>query len=189
MSLPRSKIYLSVADYLEGERDGDIRHEYIDGQVYAMAGSGDRHNRISINLTSRLDAHLTNSRCDVFIADMKVMVDPVVFYYPDVVVTCDDPISDDYYRNEPSLVVEVLSPSTERIDRSEKLFAYRRVPSLQEYVLVSQDRFQLEIYRRQTGDVWTHEIFTNADDEIHFTSVTLTLSLQDIYRNVRFPEN
>lgn len=186
MSVPDS--YLSVTAYLEGERDGSVRHEYVDGQVYAMAGSSDRHNRISINFTSRLDAHLTTSSCDVFMADMKIMVAPVVFYYPDVVVTCDNPIPDNYYRTEPRLIVEVLSPSTERIDRNEKLFAYRRVSSLEEYVLVSQDRTLVEIYRRQTNGEWSHEIFTNQDDEILLASVNLTMNLQDIYRNVRFPD-
>lgn len=186
MSVPES--YLSVTAYLEGEKDGNVRHEYVDGQVYAMAGSSDRHNRISGNIYSRLNTHLDNSGCEPFMADMKIMVAPVVFYYPDVVVTCDDPIRDNYYRTEPRLIVEVLSPSTGRIDRNEKLFAYRRVTSLKEYVLVSQDRILVEVYRRQTDDEWSHEIYTNQDDEIHFTSVNLTMNMRDIYRNVRFPD-
>lgn len=189
MSVPKSKLYITVAEYLEGERDGTIRHEYVDGQVYAVAGSSDRHNRLSGNIYTRLLTHLDGNNCEPFMSDMKVMVDPIVFYYPDVVVTCDDPVLNSYYRAAPSLVIEVLLPSTERIDRGEKLFAYRRVPSLQEYVLVSQNSLRVEVYRRQSGDEWTHDIFTNADDEIYFASVNLTISLREIYRNVRFTEN
>lgn len=110
--------------------------------------------RIALNLASRLNDHLSSGPCEVFIAAMKVIVDPVVSYYPDVVVTRDPPDGDPYVRTQPHLIIAVVSPSTERIDRHEKACAYRRVPSLQEYVLVLQDRMQVEVYRRQSGAEW-----------------------------------
>ena len=112
-----------------------------------------------------------------------------MYYYPDVVVTCDPPGSDPYVRTQPHVVIEVVSPSTERIDRHEKLFAYRRVPSVQEYVLVLQDRMQVEVYRRQSGEEWAREIFTQPEEHVHLASVSFTLSVSDMYRNVRWSES
>jgi Uma2 family endonuclease len=117
MGLAKTLEYLSVEDYLAGERDSPTRHEYVDGQVYAMAGASDRHNRIAINFTNRLDDHLRDGPCEVFVAP--------------------------YYRRQPRLIVEVSSPGveppgTERIDRSEKLLAYKRVKSLKEYEVISK---------------------------------------------------
>jgi Uma2 family endonuclease len=189
MSWHKPQFYTSVAEYLASEKDSPVRHEYVDGQMYAMAGASDRHNRIALNLASRLNDHLNGGPCEVFIADMKVIVDPVVYYYPDVAVTCDPPGGDPYIRTQPRLIIEVVFPSTERIDRHEKLFAYRRVSSLQEYVLVLQDRMQVEVYRRQSEDEWIREIFTQPGEHVHFSSVDFTLSVNDIYRNVRWSES
>lgn len=189
MSRLKIKSYLSVADYLAGERESDVRHEYVDGQVYAMAGASDRHNRIAGNIFSRLNDHLVDDECEPFISDMKVKVDPVLYYYPDVVVTCDPPDGDRYARAAPRLIVEVLSPSTERIDRTEKLHAYKRVESLREYVLVAQDMTLIEIHRREEGGgEWTREILTKPEEHLTLASVGLTLNLSDVYRNVRFDE-
>jgi len=154
-----------------------------------MAGASDRHNRIALNLASRLNDHLNGGPCEVFIADMKVIVDPLVYYYPDVVVTCDPPGGDPYVRTQPHLIIEVVLPSTERIDRHEKLFAYRRVSSVQEYVLVLQDRMQVEVYRRQSEDEWSREIFVQPEEHVQFVSVGFTLSVSDIYRNVRWSDS
>lgn len=113
----------------------------------------------------------------------------MVYYYPDVVVTCDPPGGDPYVRTQPHLIIEVVSPSTERIDRHEKAFAYRRVPSLQEYVLVLQDRMQVEVYRRHSDVEWAREIFTQPEEQVHFVSVGLTLRVRDMYRNVRWSDS
>jgi len=188
MSVPKRIQYLSVAEYLEGEKDSPARHEYIDGQIYSMAGASDRHNRISINLTNRLDDHLGDGPCEVFMADMKVWVSETVFYYPDVVVACDGPGADPYYRRQPRLIIEVSSPGTERIDRSEKLLAYKHVKSLREYVIVSQDRIHIEVFRRQRGDRWRWEVLTELDDELRLESVGLTLTVAEVYRRVKLPQ-
>ena len=105
MSVPKRLRRVSVEEYLEGEKDARVRHEYIDGQVFAMAGASDRHNRISLNLAAKLDGHLDDGPCEVFIADMKVSVSEIVFYYPDVVVACDGPAADPYYRKQPRLII------------------------------------------------------------------------------------
>src|SRR5437868_11662416 len=162
-----------------------MRHEYVGGQAYAMAGASARHNRIALNIAGRLNDHLAGDECEAFMADMKIRVAPDLFYYPDVVVTCDKPGGDPYFRTEPRLIIEVLSPTTERTDRHEKLAAYKNCPSVQEYALISQEGMMVELHRR-LGDEWQMEIFTEAEEQFTFESIGLTMSLGDIYRNVRF---
>ena len=180
--------YISIEDYLEGEKISPVKHEYIDGFVYAMAGASDQHNRLSINLTKLLDTHLEDDPCDVFMADMKVWATETVFYYPDVVVACDGPNADPYYRKQPRLIVEVTSPSTEQIDRTEKLSAYKQIKSLKEYVIVVQDAVRIDVYRRLRGDRWQWEVLTEIKEELRLDSVGLTLSVEQIYRRVKFPK-
>lgn len=188
MSLPKERFALSVSDYLAGECDGTVRHEYVSGRAYAMAGASARHNRIAGNIFGRLNDHLDGAECEPFISDMKIRVAPDLFYYPDVVVTCDEPGGDAYFRTRPRLIVEVLSPTTERTDRHEKLLAYQNCPSVEEYALVSQDGMMVELHRRTGKEDWHTEVFTDADEQCAFASVGLTLSLKDIYRNVSFNE-
>lgn len=188
MSLPSERFSLSVAEYLAGENDGAVRHEYVGGQVYAMAGASARHNRIALNIAGRLNDHLAGDECEAFMADMKIRVAPDLFYYPDVVITCDPPGGDAYFRTEPRLIIEVLSPTTERTDRHEKLAAYKTCESVQEYALVSQQGMMIELHHRIHDNEWQTRIFTEADAQCAFESIGLTLSLADIYRNVRFDE-
>jgi len=188
MSVSRKPELLDVREYLEAEKDSRVRHEYIEGQIYAMAGASDRHNRISINLTSGLDSQLGDGPCEVFMADMKVWVSESVFYYPDVVVACDGPGADPYYRKQPRLIIEVSSPGTERIDRSEKLRAYKQIKSLKEYVIVSQESVRIEVFRRGRGDRWNWQVFTKLEEELRFESAGLTMTVADVYRRVKFPQ-
>lgn len=187
MALAKQVSYLSVEEYLKYEKDSPVKHEYVDGQLYAMAGTSATHNRIARNICNRLDAHLAEDKCEPFISDMKVYVSQTLFYYPDVFVACDDP--DPYYRRQPILIVEVISPSTERIDRHEKLTAYKGVPSLQEILLVAQDRVQIELFRRQPNGGWQTEVLTELDEEFQLLSVGLTLRVAQVYRRVQFEES
>ena len=187
MSQRKPKSHISVAEYLAGERESPVRHEYVEGEVYAMAGASDRHNRIALNIASRLNEHVADGPCEVFMSDMKIKVSPDVFYYPDVVVTCDAPGGDAYFRTEPRLIVDVISHTTERIDRHEKMVAYKSMASLEEYVLVMQDEMRVEVYRRK-GTEWEARIFTDAQEQLQLSSVSLSLSVSEIYRNVRLPE-
>lgn len=187
MSQHKPKTYIRVSDYLAGERESAVRHEYVQGEVYAFAGASDRHNRIALNIASRLNNHVGDGPCEVFMSDMKIKVSADVFYYPDVAVTCDPAGGNAYFRTEPHLIVEVISPSTERIDRHEKMVAYKSVPSLQEYVLAMQNEMRVEIYRRKDTE-WEASTFTVAEEQLQLASVALSMSVAEIYRNVRLPK-
>jgi Uma2 family endonuclease len=176
---------IDITAYLRGEREATVRHEYVDGQVYAMAGASDRHNRIAGNVFARCLQHLREGPCEPFISDMKLYIAPNLFYYPDVMVTCDTPGGDPYFRTQSVLLVEVLSPATERVDRNEKLRAYQNIPTLKEYLIISQDQALIELHRR-TMDGWFSEEYDADDDEITFDSIGLTLTVAEIYRGVPF---
>jgi Uma2 family endonuclease len=168
--------------YLLTENDNTtgLRNEFINGLVYAMAGASRDHNRVTRRLGTRLDLHLQGSRCEVFQSDMKVKVkrsNDVRFYYPDLQVSCEEE-SDRYYNEYPCLIIEVLSGSTQRVDRTEKLLAYQWLESLQEYVLLSQESPYLEIYRRRTD--WQRECFSG-EQEVILESVAIGFKVQDMY--------
>lgn len=187
MGLAKLKPYLSVEDYLTGENDGKIRHEYIYGEVYAMAGSSDRHNRISGNIFVKIFSKFSGSgKCQVFMTDMKLQADAETFYYPDIFVACDNP--DRYFRREPILIIEVLSPSTESIDKREKLKVYRQIPTLREYAIIAQDKVLVELHRKNEDGMWIKEMFNSIEENIEFQSVELNISLSEIYLGVDLQE-
>ena len=147
-AVAQSQHLISVEEYLEGERVSEIRHEYVGGKVYAMAGASDDHNRVAINIVSQLVERLRGKRCEPFGADMKLkMPGSEAFYYPDALITCDPSDSAAYFRERPTVVFEVLSPETERIDQREKRFAYSLIASLRVYIIVAQDKCELTILR------------------------------------------
>ena len=172
--------YLTEAEYLHGEQYSDIKHEYIYGDVYAMAGASRYHNIITTNIARHLGNHLEQTPCTVFSSDMKVKADGH-FFYPDVLVVCDDEQGDDYYTEKPVIIVEVLSKGTRRNDKSIKMTTYKTLPSLQEYVLIEQDFVDVEVCRRANGWVSEHYFL---GDEVTFTSLDLTLAVADIYARV-----
>jgi len=176
---------LTEADYLLGELASEIRHEYVDGEVFAMAGAGEAHNLIAGNIFAKLRGLVRGGPCRVYISDMKLRVKTwKAYYYPDVMVTCDPTDSEANYKERPSLVVEVLSPSTERTDRREKMLAYRTLPDLREYLLVATDKQHVELYRRDAQDEWQLTNINPADG-IHLESLGYDLSLNDIYEDVK----
>lgn len=186
MGLAKLKTKISVENYLEGERVSPVKHEYVYGEVYAMAGTSDNHNRIAGSIYAALLNGLRSSRCEPFVGDIKVRVTPNVYYYPDVLVSCEETPEDSHFRNEPILIVEVVSPSTEHIDRREKLLFYQQMPSLQEYVVVEQKKISVEIHRRQPNGSWITYFFNHNDEEVEFQSVEMTMKLEEIYRRVKF---
>lgn len=177
--------HLPFDDYLEGERDVDIRSEYVDGETYAMAGASETHNTITQTLGSAIDTALEDS-CRVWQSDMKVIGktrDNKPFsYYPDIMAACGENTDDPYYRTNPVLIVEVLSGSTKRIDLKEKFDNYTQIPSLLEYVVVSQETPYLRVYRRRTH--WQLESYY-AEDALMLESVGLEIAVHHIYRRVR----
>jgi Uma2 family endonuclease len=174
--------HIDIESYLNQEmnRDDGTKYEYVNGLVYAMAGASRNHNRITMNIAGQLFMHLKGSRCQISQSDMKVAIrnnSDERFYYPDVQVTCEDE-QDPYYNTSPRLIVEVLSNSTARTDRNEKRQAYCSIPSLQEYVLCSQDFPAIEIYRRRTQ--WQIERYS-AGQTLMLESIDLSLPLDEIY--------
>jgi Uma2 family endonuclease len=181
----RKHILMSAADYLAAENDGTWRHEYVNGAVYAMAGASDRHNLARGNLAALLRSEVEEP-CQVFDAEMKVRIRSNAderYYYPDVFVTCDPADRETYTRDRPVLIVEILSPTTERIDRTEKFAAYRSIPTLLEYGLLSQDAIELELFRRRTE--WAREHYVE-ENVVTFESVGVSVNVSRLYRGVPF---
>lgn len=177
--------FLSVEEYLSGEHLAEIRHEYVDGVVYAMAGTSDAHNTIALNFVANLHAHLRGGRCKIFASDVKarlILSDKEIFYYPDLMVTCDPRDTNAYFKDFPKVIIEVLSESTERIDRSEKFWNYTQIESLEEYVLASQDKIEVTIFRRSTN--WKPEVHRLPDQELHLASLGFKIQLKAIYQGV-----
>ena len=173
----------SIDDYLIAEDGADIRHEYIDGELYAMTGASDRHGLIVGNVYAQLRPLLRGTPCQLFANDMKVRLriqKQDLFYYPDLLLSCDPHDRETYYRAQPCLLVEVLSDSTARIDRREKLWAYRTIPSLREYLLISQTAREVETYRRADG--WAQEIVTQGS--VRIECLDIELALDTIYEDV-----
>jgi Uma2 family endonuclease len=174
---------ITVEEYLDGEQHSEIRHEYIDGLVYAMGGASDRHGLIVNALAYALTPTARQRQCQLFTSDMKVrlnIADKPIFYYPDLLLSCDQADREAYFRARPCLIVEVLSETTERIDRREKFLAYQTLPSLQEYLLVVQDARRVEIYRRSQD--WLPEY--HADGALRLDCLDTELKLDDIYADV-----
>lgn len=171
---------ISEAEYLESELYSEIKHEYIDGNVYAMSGASANHNRIAGNLYRKFGNHLENKPCQPYTSDMKVKIDSK-YFYPDLLVECSDLAGDSYFTNSPILLVEVLSESTRKMDKKFKHDLYLSIPSLQEYVLIEQDVVDVEVIRRRTG--WQSEHYF-LGEEVTFESIALTVSVEDIYHRV-----
>ena len=186
MGLPKLKTKISVEDYLEGEKISPVKHEFVEGEVYAMAGTTIRHKIIAGEIYSRLLIKLDGSKCQPFMSDVKVRATAKTYYYPDVMVSCEETEQSSLLCEKPILIIEVVSPSTEHIDRREKLLFYQQMPSVLEYVIVDQKKMNVEVHRRQNDGRWITYYFNESDDEVEFQSVGLTLPLPEIYRRVRF---
>lgn len=171
---------ISEQEYLAGELASEIKHEYIDGAVYAMAGASANHVRIVANLVAKLHPHLANTGCEPFFSDMKVKAGNN-FFYPDVIVDCGKENGDAYYTNTPVIIIEVLSKSTRKTDKALKRLAYQSLPSLQEYVLIEQDFVDVEICRR--ANHWRSE-HCFLGENICFMSIDLTMPVEEIYARV-----
>lgn len=174
--------YLSVLNYLAAERLSTEKYEYVAGQVYAMAGAKINHNRITRNLANLFWSALQDQPCEPFVSDMLIKTAHDRYRYPDVVVVCnDDPSQDDYVRERPILVVEVISESTRRTDKTDKRLEYIALPSLLEYVLVEQDIAEVTVYRRNAG--WQPSYYY-LGEEVWLESMGVALRVEDIYERV-----
>lgn len=181
MSIAKQQVTVSEDEYLAGERISQIKHQLIDGQVYAMSGGSANHDRIAGNIYRAFGNHLQGAQCEPFGSDMMVKAGANL-YYPDVSVDCHFDESQTHLCTTPVIIVEVLSQSTRRIDQTTKRLSYINIPSLLEYVLVEQDFVQIEVARKSNDWRPSHYFL---GDEVTFKAIDLTLSVEEIYYRVR----
>jgi Uma2 family endonuclease len=180
---------MSVDDYLAFEESSAVRHEYIGGEVHAMAGESVAHNTIAGNIFALLRGKLRGGPCRVFFENVKLRLEVAhedVFYYPDVVVSCQPTGIERLFVRLPTVVVEVLSPSTENTDRREKKLSYQQIATLEEYAIVAQDRREVTLFRR--ANAWVAEIHTMDDAAVEFRSVGQAMTVAEIYEDVVLSE-
>lgn len=179
---------VSPEEYLVRERAAEYKSEYVDGEVRAMTGASRDHGRIALNVGANLFAQLRGRPCETFMSDMKVRVPGKRSYlYPDVVVVCGRSELEDEHEDSllnPTLIVEVLSPSTQAYDRTEKWEHYRRIPSLRDYLLVAQDQRRVERYTRQEEGLWLFSETSDPDAVLRLDSIGCTLAMRDVYDRV-----
>jgi Uma2 family endonuclease len=178
---------LSVEDYLELEEMSSVRHEYIAGRIYALSGASKRHNQIALNIAGRLLSATRGGPCRIYMSDVKLRAAEDVIYYPDVMVACGPEGEHPLIEDAPCLVVEVISPSTETIDRREKLAAYKRIPTLQAYVIVDQDMRRVERHWRDPEGVWWDADLVG-EGRVPLPCPEVELTLDEIYEGVQISE-
>ncbi|MBI3951332.1 MAG: Uma2 family endonuclease [Acidobacteria bacterium] len=200
MSLPQSSLRYTVEEYLALERESEERHEYLDGEIYAMAGESPDHGAICTNIGGQLYAQLRGTPCQVFSKDMKVRSGPEpnplrpprgLYSYPDLLVVCGEMKFHDEHRDvllNPTVIIEVLSPTTEVFDRGEKWLRYQTwLPSLTDYLLVSQSKPMIEHYLRQPDGAWLYSLVNGLEGSVSLVSIGCTLWLADVYDRIGFP--
>ncbi|QQE66909.1 hypothetical protein GFS31_36130 [Leptolyngbya sp. BL0902] len=180
---------LTAQEYLQLEAESPAKHEFIDGEAYAMAGASDAHVTITVNLAALLRNHVRGSGCRVYIADMKARIETRnCFYYPDVMVTCDErDRANNTYKCFPKLMIEVLSESTEAFDRGDKFADYQTLETLEEYVLVNTRHQRVESFQRNEAGLWVLHYYTEGDFAL--ASLNFSAPLTALYEDVEFPDN
>ncbi|AFY92888.1 Uma2 family endonuclease [Chamaesiphon minutus] len=174
-------------EYFAWEQQQEVKHEYFDGEVFAMSGGTQNHGRIAVRLVSLLDNHLDDGNCAVLNSDVRVKIQAAEKYvYPDASVTCDERDRDTpQYVAYPRLIIEVLSPSTEAYDRGKKFKLYQRSTSLIEYVLVSVEEIEIEVFRKNERGKWEVTNYA-AGDNVELESIDLTFAIDRVYRGISF---
>ena len=179
---------LSPEEYLAIERKAEDKSEYYHGEMFAMSGVSRKHDRINVQLTFLIAQHLRGKQCEAFTANMRVLATASGLYtYPDLSVACEEPQFADAQVDtltNPALLVEILSPSTEDYDRGKKAKLYRAIPSLQELLLIAQDSYEVELYRRQADGSWSLMEAKGLEAGIALTSIGYTLLLRELYEKV-----
>jgi len=176
---------ITEQEYLQGEKDADHRHEYNNGCVVAMAGSSKRHNTLALNIVLALRHATKGSSCEVYASDIKVRISRrKSYYYPDVMVGCEEDDNDDYYVEQPCFIVEVLSASTKRKDSSEKLLAYQDIDSLQAYMMVDQERCHISLFYRQDDGQWWVKHYSDMEEQISVPCPAMALRVADVYEGI-----
>ncbi len=182
--------FYTPEQYLALERQASYKSECVNGGIFAMAGASREHNQIAFNIVGELHGQLKNRPCLAYVSDMRVKVSATGLYtYPDVAALCGEPQFEDEQMDtllNPSVIIEILSPSTEAYDRGDKFAHYRRLPSLMEYVLIAQDKVRVEHYIRQDKS-WVLTELDRLDDRLGLVSIQCEIPLRDIYTKVDLP--
>jgi Uma2 family endonuclease len=181
--------YFSPEAYLEWEKSSDTKHEYVNGETFALAGAKDAHVTLCVNLIAFLHGHLRGGPCRIYMADMKVSVEKVnAFFYPDIVVTCDKrDLESEYFKKFPSTIVEVLSASTAAYDRGSKFSSYRKLDSLREYVLIDPDTLNVDCFRLdEASGHWVLYPFA-AGETVELATIGFSVPIESLYENVVLP--
>jgi Uma2 family endonuclease len=186
------KSYISPQEYLRLERQAEYKSEYLNGEIFAMSGASRKHNLLTLNIGGSLNQQLRGRACEAYTSEMRVKVSVTGLYtYPDVVVVCGEPHFEDDYLDtltNPTVLIEVLSKSTERYDRIAKSSYYRTLDSLAEHLLVAQDEIRLEQYIRQPDGQWLLFDYHSLNDVAELKSIGCSLALREVYDKVRFDE-
>jgi len=181
------KLTLTPQEYLLSEQVSEIRHEYVDGEVYAMAGGSDAHARISLNIAALLKNKLRGSGCSIYLGEMKAQIDDNKYFYPDVMVTCHPAdLKNNYAKQHPKLIIEVLSASTEGYDRGKKFEYYRQLANLEEYVLIAQSEYHVDIFRKNAQQRWELFSFAGQQALVDFVSLDYSIAMNELYESVDF---
>jgi Uma2 family endonuclease len=184
--------YISPEQYLEMERASETKHEYYNGEVFAMAGASVPHNEISFNINRLVASSAHDKGCKLFGSDFRIHIpERSLFTYPDFSIVCGKADTSKLYSDNltnPSVIIEILSKSTKDYDRGTKFFLYRSIKSLKEYILIDSISVSIEKYTRQENNSWLLTEFNNLSDSFHITTIGVTLQLQDIYEDVNFGE-
>jgi Uma2 family endonuclease len=180
------KITLTAEQYLHEEETADFKHEYQNGEVWAMAGATDNHVTIAMNLALLLKQHLKNTPCRTYISDMKVQVEKAdAFFYPDILVTCNPKDqANALYKQHPVFIAEVLSPSTEAFDRGNKFNAYRQLDSLQTYWLIDTQAMRVDSFTRTQNDDWLLHSYIQADELVGIKGIDAKFLLKELYEDI-----
>jgi Uma2 family endonuclease len=185
-----AKRRLTPEEYLAIERDVPTKHEFYQGEMFAMSGASREHNQVTFNLAGSLHSQLKDRDCNAYVNDMRVKVSATGLYtYPDVVITCEKPKFEDSVFDtllNPQAIIEVLSESTEKYDRGGKFAQYRQLPSLREYVLVSQERPHIELFTNAGAGVWMLTEAIGLESAIDIPTIACRLALADVYAKVGF---
>ncbi|MEG5000584.1 Uma2 family endonuclease [Microcoleus sp. B4-D4] len=187
ISIPQEPPKMTVEEYLEWEAQQEIRHEYVNGEVFARMGSTIPHNDLALNFYTALRPHLRSRGCRMNVSDVKLQVSfQSRYYYPDVIVSCDpEDINSRNFIQNPKIIVEVLSPSTSAKDRDEKFTCYLKIPTLQEYILIDSQKIFVERYCRGEGRMWLYYSYT-AGEIITLSSIGFDLPIALLYEGVGF---
>ena len=192
-ALPQQPYYMSVKNYLAFDRESDIKHEYADQKIYAMAGASENHNLICTSTTFSLYGQTRNRPCKIYQSDMRVQAANAESYrYPDITIVCGEAQFFDAELDtlvNPTVLIEVLSKSSSERDHITKAWEYRQITSLQDYLIIAPDKAQIEWYHRQKDNTWLISSIVGLTETIYLDAIDCTLALEDIYEKIDFDED